>query len=147
MLLIALQFALPSRTVLPEDSGLAPRRARNPVVEPLPSYPALDQQDVFSLDRGAADAAPAGLDDYQAVGVIMTNRGAVALIKAAGASAELIRAGQDVSGWRLVDVGRQTLVFQQGRQRRSLAVGAPPLSVATAPPAADATAQTGETAQ
>jgi hypothetical protein len=147
ILLLALQAAMPSRTDLPADSGLAPRHARPVVAPAIPTYPALARRDVFSPNGGGAvagqgDAAAAPLDQRQVVGVLITGHRASALIKAPGAMARLFTVGQTIDGWRLADIRSDAVVFQRGAAQRRLVVGAPAQSTADQPPSAPPGAET-----
>ncbi len=128
VLLAALQLALPSRTELPQDAGLALRRHREPVAAPIPAYPALAKSDPFSPDR-AGDVADGGSIEACAVsGVLTLGRQTAVLVKASGAPARLVRLGEIACGWRLSHVERNTVEFADRGQRRILTVGQPPRS-------------------
>jgi hypothetical protein len=149
VLLIVLQIALPDRTDLPPDFGLAPRHARAPIASPIPAYPALSAQNVFSLDRqtgAAAEGAGLAVDQFRAVGVIAAGKAVSALLKAPGAPARLVRVGQSLAGWRLTAITRDGVVLQQGQERRRLRVDATP--EAAVPPSLTSPApQTAESTQ
>lgn len=137
-LIAALQFGLPSRTELPQDSGLAARRARQPAAAAIPDYPALAAGDVFSPDRAAGSSAgePASIDDCSAVGVVAVGRAAAALVKPNGGAARLVHAGETACGWRLSQIAGNTLVFSQNGQRRRLVFGEGPQAAARSNPEA-----------
>lgn len=146
--LLCLQAALPMRTELPPDLGLAPRHARAPSVPPLAAYPALERRDVFSPGGtgGAGDGGGGSLESRQVVGVLMIGRNVGALLKAPGATAELVHAGQVIDGWRIARIDHEAVTFERGRERRRLVVGAPPIaangpniSTASAPQGAETT--------
>jgi hypothetical protein len=132
--MIPLQIALPSRTPLPDDPGLAPRRPHALTVQPVPAYPALLQAGLFSPDRSGAGGvgAPAGLDQIQIVGVVMIGAKAAALVKPGAGTPELAPVGRTIAGWRLSRIDRNGVLFQRGGESRHLAVGAP---AAIQPPA------------
>jgi hypothetical protein len=128
-LMIPLQLALPSRTPLPEDPGLAPRRPHPLQVRPAPDDPKLAAAGLFSPDRagagGGGAGAPAALDEVQAVGVIMLGAAPTAVIKPVSGDQQLIHVGKTVAGWRLARIERDALVFQRGKESRRVVVGAP----------------------
>ncbi len=130
-LLVALQLATPSKTPLPADTGLAPRRARSLVAAPIPAYPLLARDDVFSPTRsgGRGGDEAASIDDCSAVGIVAVGRASAALIKSPGAPARLVRPGEAACGWRLSQIEGNTVAFVHDGQQRRLAVGQGPLSV------------------
>ena len=141
--LLCLQAGLPMRTELPPDLGLAPRHARAPAIPPVPAYPALQKRDVFSPNgSGVAGESGGPLESREVVGVLMVGRKVGALLKAPGAAAELVHAGQVIDGWRLARIDHDAVTFERGRERRRLAVGAPPLA-ASAPNISTASAPEG----
>lgn len=129
VLMLALQFALPSRTPLPADSGLAGRRPRPPAVSAIPAYPAIQTAAIFSPIRASdgVGGEPSGpLDDFAAVGAVKVGSAMAALIKPPGGPAQLLRPGQVLGGWRLARIDRDALVFQLAGDSRRLIIGAPP---------------------
>lgn len=134
-LMIPLQVALPSRTPLPDDPGLAPRRARPIAVLGPPAYPKLAAAGLFSPDRssgGSAGVTSGALDDWQAVGVAAIGGVATALVETSGGPPKFIRVGKTIGEWRLVRIDHDALTFQRGGERRRLVIGAPPPSKAPA---------------
>ncbi len=126
VLLAGLQLALPSRTELPQDSGLALRRHREPAAAPIPAYPALATNDPFSPDRAGGVADGGSIETCAVSGVLILGRQTAVLVKTAGAPARLVRLGEIACGWRLSHIEHNTVEFANRGQRRILTVGQPP---------------------
>jgi hypothetical protein len=139
-LLIALQIALPSRTELPSDPGLAARRPRQPVAEPIPAYPLLAAGAVFSPDRapGAGLAQAAAIDRCEAVGSLAMAGHVALLVKAPGEPAQLVRPGGAACGWRLARIAGDQALFVRGAERHTLTLGQAPQATVAADAAAPA---------
>jgi hypothetical protein len=122
-----------SRTALPADSGLAPRKARPIVVRPIPAYPDLAANNVFGPDR-AGGAEEGSADDCTAVGVSIVGRDVVALIRTRGAL-QSVRVGQKACGGDVSQIARNTIELVQSGRHRMLVVGkdAPPVEAASQP--------------
>jgi hypothetical protein len=138
-LMVPLQLALPSRTPLPEDPGLAPRRPHAARVLPVADDPKILAAGLFSPDRAgsvAGDAGPAALEEVQAVGVVMFGAAPAAVIKPGAGPEQFVRVGKTIAGWRLARIERDALVFQREKQTRRLMVGAPPAATASGKPGA-----------
>lgn len=125
-MILALQIALPYRTPLPIDSGLAPRRARPPVESPLPTYSALLQNPLFAPDRSPGGTSikgakgPGSLDQLTVVGIAMRRGAATAIVKGSDGTSQVLKPGEEIAGWRLSGVAPTYLVFLRGSERRIL---------------------------
>ena len=140
LVLLFVQFALPSPALEPPYGGLALRLARPVEPTPLPDRPAVLSANVFSPDRrpvsaasgsvappmagaDAAPAVPAGLDAYAVLGVGSAGRATSALLRGPG-GVRTVRPGAVVAGWRVAAISRDSVVFSRGGARRVLQVGA-----------------------
>jgi hypothetical protein len=127
VLLIAVQLAIPSRTPLPADPGLAPRRARPPAAAQLPAYPDIVKSGLFSPDRSGGNSSAAsapGSDGWSAVGVVSVGRASAGLVKPGPGPVVMVRVGETLEGWRLVAAKGDALVFERQDERRKLPLGA-----------------------
>jgi hypothetical protein len=132
VLLLVVQFAVASRTPLPGDPGVAPRRPRPLGAQAIPAYPALASGSVFSParagDGSGTEVGSGAADTCAAVGVSIVGHDVTALIKVRGASSQLVRVGQTVCGWKVSQIERNTVELVRSGQRRTLVVGQQPPS-------------------
>jgi hypothetical protein len=142
--LAAVQLVLPAASPPPQIDFRAARRPRPVTIPPLPEYPAILRAPLFAPDRRPGDAAPSGaagsggsLDGYAVLGVVTGGGAADAVISGPGVTAQTVKRGEVVNGWRLAAVGATAAIFERGGVRRTLAVGAPSAAPATpdSPPA------------
>ena len=127
ILAVVAQLAIPSGTVLPEDSALAPRRVRPPQVAAIPDYPAILQAPLFAPDRtprADSGAATGGDGDFSLMGVAAGRRFAVALVKGPDGKVHSVSPGGEVMGWRLAGLDRAGATLVRGSERMVLALGA-----------------------
>jgi hypothetical protein len=122
-LVLAMQFAAPSQTPLPEDSGLAPRRTRPVVAAPLPEYSQVLAAPVFAPDRkpsvgsDTAQAAEAGLT---VLGLASGRGVGAAVMKAQNGPAQVVRMGDTISGWKIVGLDRNHVILDRNGKRLAL---------------------------
>jgi hypothetical protein len=128
LLLVAagLQVALPSVSSLPEQTELAPRRAREPLRPAVPLYPEVLSNPMFAPDR-KADASiepPAGgMGDYAVLGIATAGTGmATALVRSPDGSILRLQPGGDLDGWTLIQVQLSSLTFQKNGERHTLTI-------------------------
>ena len=136
LLLVAagLQLTLPSVSTLPEQSDLAPRRAREPASPAVPSYPEILRNPIFTPDR-KADASvepPAGgMGDFTVLGIATASDGvATAIVKVPGGTIVRVQPGEDLNGWKLVTVDLNALTFEHNGERHILPLEKKPLPAA-----------------
>jgi hypothetical protein len=121
---IVLQAALPTRTALPEDSGLAPRRVRTPAPAMIPAYGAILQTPLFAPDR--RPEGQAAVQGLQLIGVAAYGRSAAsAIVRTTDGADHVLKAGETLQGWRLVAVSSARAAFDGAAGRVSLPVTAP----------------------
>lgn len=151
LLLVAagLQLALPSVAPLPEQSELAPRRAREPSPPAVPVYPEVLKDPIFAPDR-KADASiepPAGgMGDYSVLGIATAGNGlATALVRSPDGAITRMRPGDDMNGWKLIAVELNALTFEKNGERHILAIEKKPVPAPGphAPPDASTTPDSG----
>ncbi len=121
---MVLQAALPIRTALPEDNGVAPRRLRSPLPTTVPAYGAILQAPIFAPDRRPEGQAPA--QSLQLIGIAANGRstGSAIVLTQDGAS-HVLKAGDSVDGWRLVAVSSGHAIFDGAAGRAVLSVTVP----------------------
>jgi hypothetical protein len=135
---VGLQLTLPSISPLPEQTELAPRRAREPLPPAVPNYPAVLNDPIFAPDR-KADASiepPAGgMNDYSVLGIATAGAGiATAVVKSPDGTITRIQPGADLDGWKLIQVDLDALTFEKNGERHILAIEKKPaLPTLTAP--------------
>src|ERR1700733_4183777 len=148
MLLLAAGFQLvvPSLSSLPEQSDLAPRRAREPLAPTVPNYPDVLKGAIFAPDRkpdATIEPSAGGMGDYFVLGIATVGAGvATALIRSPDGSITRIQPGASLGEWKLVQVDLNALTFEKNGERHILAVEKKP-----APPPAPITANNGSAAQ
>ncbi len=136
LIILVIQFLLPEAQLLPEPSGLAPRRPHLVVAPPVPAYSAILRTPIFSPDRKPGedeDASPGAgaLDGYSALGVA-TGRGfATAVLKGPDGVVRNLRIGDTIQAWRLVGIAGDKLSFQRDTARHVMPVGAAAATPAT----------------
>jgi hypothetical protein len=133
------QLVLPSSTVLPQPSELAPRHPREPVAPPTPNYPAILQTPIFAPDRKPdASAVPVagGMNGFDVLGIATAGDSATAVVKEPGGAIERLRPGEQVQGWTLVSVELHQLIFERDKERRVLMLTKLPPPVVAPPPTA-----------
>lgn len=146
LLLVAagLQLALPSSTALPEPSDLAPRRAREPALPVVPSYPEILRNPIFAPDHkpdASVEPPAGGMGDFTVLGIATASDGvATALVKTPDGTIVRVRPGEDMGGWKLVAVDLNALTFEHNGERHILPLEKKPLL--TPPPLPAATAAT-----
>jgi hypothetical protein len=133
LLLVAagLQVLLPSVSSLPQQTELAPRRAREPLPPAVPLYPEVLSNPMFAPDR-KADASiepPAGgMGDYAVLGIATAGTGkATALVRSPDGSILRLQPGGDLDGWTLIEVQLSSLTFQKNGERHTLTIEKKPL--------------------
>jgi hypothetical protein len=130
-MILAAQVLAPMGSVIPEPSGLAPRRDR-PIGLPMPlDDHAILAAPIFAPDRrpgakglrlGSAASPMAG---YAAVGAVSSRATASAVIVLPNGQTRVMHGGDLVDGWRLVGIEPSRLVFDRQGERHVLVVGAP----------------------
>ena len=124
VLVLAMQFVLPSQTPLPDDQGLAPRRARPVVAPPLPEYSAILAAPVFAPDRrpsSGGDSAQAAAAGFTILGIAVGRGVGAAVLKSPDGATHVMRPGDTVAGWRLVGLDHAHLILDRQGKRLSLA--------------------------
>jgi len=135
------QLVLPSSTVLPPTSELAPRHPREPVAPPAPDYPAILATPIFAPDRKPDDSAvpvAGGLSGFDVLGIATAGDTATAVVKQPTGAIVRLKPGEQVLGWKLVSVELHQLTFERNKERRVLMLIKQPPPVIQAPPAANA---------
>jgi hypothetical protein len=130
------QIALPSATVLPQPSELAPRHPREPFVPPVPDYPAILDTPIFAPDRKPdASAVPVagGMEGFDVLGIATAGDTATAVVREPGGSIQRLKPGEQVQGWTLVAVELRQLTFERNKERRVLMLTKTPPPVVAAP--------------
>jgi hypothetical protein len=128
LLLVGLQFTLPSGASLPD--GPRPRAANAKIADPIrpaPAvYAAIMAHPIFAPDRAPppAEAETSGnLNGYEVLGTaIRGSTAAAALLRNSAGQISRARIGAVVDGWKLVSIARQELIFDRNGERRSLTV-------------------------
>jgi hypothetical protein len=134
LVLCGAQLLLPSATVLPPPSSLAPRRlvAKAPPLVPL--YGEITQAPIFPTSGGGlTPASPAGLDSYFLVGLARTNNRVVATVKSTGSAAINVRVGSQLGDWRVTGIHSDRIVMTRKNEMRELFVGAAALAAQAIP--------------
>jgi hypothetical protein len=142
------QLILPGAAPPTQIDFRAARRPRPVTIPAAPDYPAILRAPLFAPDRHPGDALPASaagdggtLDGFAALGVVAGGAAASAVISGPGVTAQTIRRGEVVNGWRLAGVTPTGAIFERGGVRRGLIVGAPATATTTAPGAAGSPAE------
>jgi hypothetical protein len=126
LLLVAagLQLTLPSQTTLPVASDLAPRRARQPVDPVVPNYPEILRNPIFAPDHkpdASVEPPAGGMGAFTVLGIATASDGAAtALVKTPDGTIQRVRPGEDMNGWKLVDVQLNSLTFEHNGERHIL---------------------------
>jgi hypothetical protein len=137
------QLALPSATVLPQPSELAPRHPHEPQVIPVPDYPEILATPIFAPDRKPDESAvpvAGGMSGFDVLGIATAGDTATAVIKPPTGMIVRMRPGDQVLGWTLVSVELHQLTFERNKERRVLMLTKVPPPVVPAP----ATANSGQ---
>lgn len=159
LLMLVAQFLIPAPAPAAEPGGLALRLGR-PVQPTLVAVaPTVLRQPLFAPDRRAVAGGgvvvaetgeagpprPVGLDAYAVVGTASAGRAARAFLRGPG-GVRAVRPGQQLAGWRVAAIGRDSVRFSRGGRSRTLSVGAGP-TVAAAPDEGDASLDEEEDAE
>jgi hypothetical protein len=152
LLAAGLQLTLPSATALPESSDLAPRRAREPAPPAVPNYPEILRNPIFAPDHkpdASVEPPAGGMGDFTVLGIATASDGvATALVKTPGGTIARVRPGEDMNGWKLVDVQLNALTFEHNGERHILPLEKKPLPPPPPLPSANnATTQDSESNQ
>jgi hypothetical protein len=137
--LAMIQLALPLGSAPPEANGLAARRPRLVTIPPPTDGAPMLAAPVFAPDRRPALAVAGGaggsLDSYAVLGVAVGRNSASVVLSTPGDPAQtVLRPGESVKGWRLVAVSPAKVTFERNGVERSLTVGAPAATAASAEP-------------
>ncbi len=134
-----LQLVLPSATVLPQTSELAPRHPREPQVPPVPDYPAILATPIFAPDRKPDEFAvpvAGGMAGFEVLGIATAGDTATAVVRGPGGLIRRLKPGEQVQGWKLVAIELHQLTFERDKERRVLMLTKAPAAVVAAPSAA-----------
>ena len=140
LLLVAagLQLTLPSQTNLPAASDLAPRRAREPAAPVASNYPEILRNPIFAPDHkpdASVELPAGGMGAFTVLGIATASDGAAtALVKAPDGTIQRVRPGQDMNGWKLVEVQLNSLTFEHNGERHILPLEKKPLPLPPPPP-------------
>lgn len=133
------QLSLPSRTELPADSTVSPRRARAPAPALIPQYPAVLHAPIFAPDRAPGETSGSGgpgvAAQIQVLGVAAGGRVASAVVRDPAGASHVLTPGQSLQGWRLISVTQRGAVFAGPAGR---------VAVPIAPPAPSSGVQAGK---
>jgi len=127
---LGVQFLMPLGELSPETPGLAARRTRPVVIPPAPAYSAILAAPIFAPNRLPAPGGsgmPGGgpLAGYAALGAATGRAVATGVVAMPGGQVRALHRGDDMEGWRLVDVNSARLTFERKGVRHDLLVGAP----------------------
>lgn len=153
-MILGVQLMLPPAAPPAEPPGLAPRRQRPVMVPPVAEYAAILASPIFAPDRrpgpsgGVSQSGGGSLAGYAALGGVAGRAVATAVVAVPGGGIKTLRLGDEVDGWRLAGVDRNTVYFERNGVRHALVIGAPAetaaasqASTAGAPGAVDADTQ------
>ncbi len=142
LVIMGVQWMLPSAGPTPDSAGLAARRPRATQIPPLPEYAAILRAPIFAPDRRPGEAAASNatvggsLSGYAALGAVTGPSVAAVVISGPGTGPRTVRRGEVVEGWRLVAVDRAKAVFQRNGVNHALIIGAPAEGLGMAAPTA-----------
>lgn len=134
-----LQLVLPSSTVLPPPSELAPRHPREPQASPVPEYPAILNTPIFAPDRKPDESAvpvAGGMNGFEVLGIATAGDAATAVVREPTGMVQRLKPGEQVQGWVLVSVELHQLTFERNKERRVLMLTKTPPPLLPAKPAA-----------
>jgi hypothetical protein len=148
-MILGVQLMLPPAAPPADPLGLAPRRQRPVMVSPVPEYAAILASPIFAPDRrpgpsgGVSGSGAGSLAGYAALGAVAGRAVASAVISAPGGGIKTLRQGDEIDGWRLVEVDKTRVVLEHNGVRQSLVVGAPAEAANVQPAGTDATEAAG----
>ncbi len=129
VLMAGLQFAPPAELELPVSAGRVtaktlPAREPNRVV----ADSIILRDPLFSPTRGGGtnEASSAPLDGAKAVGIVRGRGFARVIMQDAAGTPVSINLGNRYKGWRLTQIGRDSVTFSQGKERLAVSLANEP---------------------